>query len=490
MLSRGGYWIEPLPAMTARMIAPMATSSVITEIDVSDPTSLKVMKTLTLDGSYVAARQIGSTVRVVSSQSLPIEVPWVTPVAGASADAATARNKAVLASSHVKAWLPTYHLGKQPAHALVQCRDVRRPPVFSGLGMLTVTTIDLAKGLDPVNSTGVMTDGRIVYASPTALYVATENWANRPLPASPQEAPPTVTTQIHAFDISDQTKTTYLGSGSVPGYLLSQWSLSDFQGVLRVISTDTPAWWGDGAGDSQSFLTTFRAGGGKLNQVGQLGGLGQGERVYAVRFIGNDGYVVTFKQVDPLHTIDVSDPAHPKVLGTLTIPGYSAYLHPIGNNLLLGIGQDIGTNNEPTGTQISLFDVSDLAHPTRIAHASLGQGWSVAESDHHAFLYWPATGLVMVPFGQQAVGMHVSKAGIEEIGRVVQLDAKSSSLPEIERSLVVRGAVLTVSAQGVKASSLSTLADIGWAGFPTPEPTPVPLPAASGKPSASTTSGR
>ena len=122
--------------------------------------------------------------------------------------------------------------------------------------------------------------------------------------------------------------------------------------------------------------------------------------------------------------------------------------------------------------------------------SSLGQGWSSAESDHHAFLYWPATGLVMVPFGQQAVGMHVSKAGIEEIGRVVQLDAKSSSLPEIERSLVVRGAVLTVSAQGVKASSLSTLADIGWAGFPTPEPTPVPLPAASGKPTASTTSGR
>jgi uncharacterized secreted protein with C-terminal beta-propeller domain len=253
--------------------------------------------------------------------------------------------------------------------------------------------------------------------------------------------------------------------------------------VLRVISTDTPAWWGDGGGDSQSFLTTFRAGGGKLNQVGQLGGLGQGERVYAVRFIGNDGYVVTFKQVDPLHTIDVSDPAHPKLLGTLTIPGYSAYLHPVGKDLLLGIGQDIGSNNEPTGTQISLFDVSDLAHPTRIAHASLGQGWSAAESDHHAFLYWPATGLVMVPFGQQAVGMHVTKGGIDEIGRIVQTDAKSSSLPQILRSLVVRNAVLTVSDQGVKASDLKTLADLGWAAFPTPTPVPIPVdggPAVSG----------
>ena len=484
VLSRGGYWIEPLPAMAARMFAPVPTSSVITEVDVSDPSSLKVLKTLTLDGSYVDARQVGTTVRIVSSQSLPIETTWVTPTPTLGTAQATARNKAVLASSHLKAWMPTYRLGKQAARPLVQCRDVRRPPVFSGLGMLTVTTVDLAKGLDPVDTTGVMTDGRIVYASPTSLYVTTEPWSARPLPATPQLAPQQISTEIHAFDISEPGKTTYLGSGTVPGYLLNQWSLSDFQGVLRVVSTDWPAWWGDSTQQqqqqSQSYLTTFRAGGGKLSQVGQLGGLGQGERVYAVRFIGNDGYVVTFKQVDPLHTIDVSDPAHPKVLGELTIPGYSAYLHPISDNLLLGIGQDVGANNEPTGTQISLFDVSDLAHPTRIAHYSLGQGWSAAESDHHAFLYWPATGLVMVPFGQQAVGMHVTKSGIDEIGRVVQTQANASSLPEILRSLVVRGSVLTVSNMGVKASDLKTLADVGWAAFPQVEPTPLPASPAAG----------
>ena len=482
VLSRGGYWIEPLPAMAARMFAPVPTSSVITEVDVSDPSSLKVLKTLTLDGSYVDARQVGTTVRIVSSQALPIETTWVTPTPTLGAAQATARNKAVLASSHLKAWMPTYRLGKQAARPLVQCRDVRRPPVFSGLGMLTVTTVDLAKGLDPVDTTGVMTDGRIVYASPTSLYVTTEPWSARPLPATPQLAPQQISTEIHAFDISEPGKTTYLGSGTVPGYLLNQWSLSDFQGVLRVVSTDWPAWWGDSTQQqqSQSYLTTFRAGGGKLSQVGQLGGLGQGERVYAVRFIGNDGYVVTFKQVDPLHTIDVSDPAHPQVLGELTIPGYSAYLHPISDNLLLGIGQDVGANNEPTGTQISLFDVSDLAHPTRIAHYSLGQGWSAAESDHHAFLYWPATGLVMVPFGQQAVGMHVTKSGIDEIGRVVQTQANASSLPEILRSLVVRGSVLTVSNMGVKASDLKTLADVGWAAVPQVEPTPLPASPAAG----------
>ena len=482
VLSRGGYWIEPLPAMSASMIAPYPSNSVVTEIDVSDPSALKVMKTLTLDGAYVDARQIGTTVRVITSSPVPIALPYVTPSTTMTAGAAKAKNAAVVAHSRISSWLPTYRLGKQQAHAIVQCRDVRRPIGFSGLGMLTVLTIDLAKGLDPIDSTAVMTDGRIVYASPTTLYVATEQWSYRPLPATPTQEPQnnnSVKTQISAFDISNPVKTTYLGSGTVPGYLLNQWSLSEFQGVLRVVSTDSPAWWGSGGATdtSQSYLTTLRPSGGALTQIGQVGGLGQGERVYAVRFIGNDGYVVTFHQVDPLYTLDLSDPAHPQVLGELTIPGYSAYLHPIGDNLLLGIGQDVGANNEPTGTQVSLFDVTDLKHPTRLFHYSLGQGWSSAESDHHAFLYWPATNLVVVPFGQQAVGMKVARAsGVTELGRIVQTDSNASYLPQIDRALVVRDTVLTVSSAGVKSNSLSTLANLGWAAFPAPAPGPLPVP--------------
>ncbi|HZO98558.1 MAG TPA: beta-propeller domain-containing protein [Gaiellaceae bacterium] len=492
VLSRGGYWAEPLPATAARMLPIRPSSSTLTEVDVSDPSDLRVVKTLTLDGAYVDARMIGTTVRVVSSSPMPVELPFVTPSQTLPEAAAKARNQAVVARSRASAWLPSYRLGRQAERPLVQCRDVLRPRQFSGLGMLTVTTIDLAKGLAPVDTAGLMTDARIVYASPTKLFVATERWSARPDPATPDEARPNVTTEIHAFDISDASHTTYLGSGSVPGYLLNQWSLSDFQDVLRVVSTDQPAWWGGGAGDdSQSYLTTFRAGGGKLTQVGQLGGLGQGERVYAVRFIGETGYVVTFKQVDPLHTLDVSDPAHPQLLGALTIPGYSAYLHPVGDGLLLGIGQDVGDHNEPTGTQVSLFDVSDLKHPTRLYHYSLGRGWSAAESDHHAFLYWPATGLVVVPFGQSAVGMKVDRAsGVRELGRIVQTDANASYLPQIERALVVRDTVLTVSDAGVKSNSLSTLASLGWAAFPTPPaPTPVPLPSgvASSPPKASAT---
>jgi uncharacterized secreted protein with C-terminal beta-propeller domain len=471
VLSRGGYFLEPLPAQPAMMIAPIAATSTLTEVDVSNPSSLQVLNTMTLDGEYVDARMIGSTVRVVSSSSLPYAVP----LTGGSVTA----NKATLARSGVSQWLPTYKLRSGEPHALVQCRRVYRPIGFSGLGLLTVLTIDLSQGLTPVNSTSVMTDGRIVYASPTDLYVATEQWSMRPLPATPEQPPQTtVSTEISDFDISDPTKTTYVGSGTVPGYLLDQWSLSDFQGVLRVVSTDSPSWWGDQS-STQSYLTTLEAKNGQLVQVGQLSGLGQGEKVDAVRFDGDTAYVDTFRQIDPLYTIDVTDPTQPKELGSVELEGYSSYLHPIGGGLLLGVGQDVPTTSqaEPSGSELSLFDVSNLAHPAEIAHVSLGAGWSNAESDSHAFLYWPQTGLVVVPLNGKAYAYHVSRAnGFQLLGAIAH------PAGSIDRSLVDRSSLITVSDGGVQANDLSTLAMLGWAPFPAATPTPVPGPIPSPTP--------
>jgi len=468
VLSRGGYWAEPLPAVAALKGPFVPSQSVITEVDVSNPSALRVARTLTLDGAYVSARLVGASARIVTSSPIPQRLPFVTPRGGAKPDLASARerNRAVVSSSRLAAWLPHYKLTQRgkatKTRALVQCRDVSRPGAFSGLGMLTVLTVDLAKGLEPVDSTAVMTDGRIVYASPDHLYVATERWSERPDPAKPTQAKNGVTTAIHDFDISSPTRTRYLGSGEVSGFLLSQWSLSEQRGVLRVVSTETPAWWG-GGDESESFLTTLRSGGGGLVQAGRIGGLGKGERVYSVRFAGDVAYVVTFRQVDPLYTVDLSDASRPRILGELKIEGYSSYLHPIGDDLLLGVGQDATEQGRPTGTQLSLFDVSDLRQPKRLDHAPLGPGWSEAESDHHAFLYWPRTGLVVVPFVQQAAGFRVGRArGIDAVARVVH-DVPSAT---IRRSLVVGDSVLTVSDAGVKSSSLATLADQGWAAFP------------------------
>ena len=467
VLSRGGFWIEPLPATAAR-IAPYApASSVLAEVNVSDPSRLRLVRTLTLDGSYVAARLVGASARIVAASQVPAALPFVQPADdSAEARAAAARrNKAVLAGSKVGSWLPSYRIrraGAKPGKArpLVQCRHVRRATAFSGLGMLTVLTVDLTKGLEPVDSASVMTDGRIVYASPESLYVATERWVDRPDPDTPNKPENGVRTEIHKFDISSPEKTHYRGTGTVSGYLLSQWSLSEHRGVLRVVSTESPAWWGAG-GETESFLTTLRQSGGALVQAGRIGGLGKGERVYAVRFVGDTGYVVTFRQIDPLYTLDLALPERPRVLGELKIPGYSAYLHPIGDDLLLGVGQDANEEGRPLGTQLSIFDVSDLRKPTRLHTRHLGQGWSEAEHDHHAFLFWPRTGLVMIPFEQNALGFRVGRSrGIEPAGRV-----EHDRTTPIRRSLVVRDGVLTVSDDGVKASSLTTLAERGFVSF-------------------------
>ena len=118
--------------------------------------------------------------------------------------------------------------------------------------------------------------------------------------------------------------------------------------------------------DSESAVTVLREQGGRLAQIGQVGGLGRGERIYAARFLGDVGYLVTFRQVDPLYTIDLSNPAAPKVAGELKITGYSAYLHPIGEDLLLGVGQEASEQGRRLGAQVSLFDVSDPASPKRL----------------------------------------------------------------------------------------------------------------------------
>jgi uncharacterized secreted protein with C-terminal beta-propeller domain len=477
VVSRGGFWAEPLPGVAARLMPYQPSKSVLTEVDVSNPKALRVVRTLTLDGAYVTARLVGSVVRIVATAQVPGDLPFESPASSTddALAAARAHNEAVVASSSLSSWLPTYRVQRAgrpagKARPLVQCRRITRPPVFSGLGMLTVLTVDLKKGLEPVDSTAVMTDARIVYASPQNLYVATERWAERPDPATPNVAKSNVTTEIHRFDISSPTRTQYRGSGSVDGFLLSQWSLSEYRGVLRVVSTDAPAWWGPGA-DSESFLTTLRAEPGALVQAARLGGLGKGERVYAVRFTGDVGYVVTFRQIDPLYTLDLADATRPRVLGELKVAGYSAYLHPIGDDLLLGVGQDVSDEGRPLGTHLSLFDVSDLRRPTRLAAKSLGPGWSQAEADHHAFLYWPRTGLVVLPFQQEAAAFRVARASrINELGRIHHPAAGS-----ILRSLVVGDSLLTVSSAGVESNDLATLANEGWAAFPAaPSPEPVP----------------
>src|SRR5690606_30980211 len=115
-------------------------------------------------------------------------------------------------------------------------------------------------------------------------------------------------------------------------------------------------------------------------------------------------YVVTFRQTDPFYTVDLSDPTAPRVVGELKIPGFSSYLHPIDDDLVIGVGQQADDRGVPQGSKVSLFDVTDLASPTEVATWTLPASQSRVEHDHHAFLYWPATKQLVMPLYQFEAG--------------------------------------------------------------------------------------
>nr|MBA3306975.1 beta-propeller domain-containing protein [Thermoleophilaceae bacterium] len=376
-------------------------------------------------------------------------------------------------------WVPRttlvrHRTGRRTTRRLTSCRDVRRSTAYAGVDMLTVLTIDMSKGLPAVDSDALMTSAEIAYASPASLYVAAQRW--EPEPDSPSDRPPDTRTDVHKFDISAPGRTEYRGSGVVPGYLLNQFSLSEHRGVLRAATTETPLWWGGRpAAESQSFVTTLDERAGRLAELGRVEGLGRGERIYAVRFVEDIGFVVTFRQTDPLYTVDLADPRRPRVLGELKIRGYSAYLHPLGGDLLLGVGQDATEEGARLGTQLSLFDVSDLRRPTRLQQRSVGSGSSSqVEYDHHAFLWWAPSELAVLPvqeYGDSeqfvgAIGFGVDRAGIGERGRAAH-QADGYAAP-ILRSFVVGGRLFTLSDVGLEANTLSTLAEEGSLKFPAP----------------------
>ncbi len=203
--------------------------------------------------------------------------------------------------------------------------------------------------------------------------------------------PPTL---IHQFSLDDGTGAAYVASGEVEGRLLNQFAMSEYNGDLRVATTTDN--WGNFGDQSESTVYVLRPSGADLEQISSISGLGKGEQIYSVRFIDDVGYVVTFRQVDPLYVLDLSDPANPVLDGELKIPGYSAYLHPVGDGLLLGVGQDATDEGRTTGTQLSLFDVSDPANPQRISTLPIG-GQSEVEWDHKAFLFWEPDGTIVLP---------------------------------------------------------------------------------------------
>ena len=451
----------------------------------------RVLDTLTVDGSYLDARQVGAVARVVVRSGPRLR--FVHPDGRRSSSAARLQNLRVVAESSIDDWLPRYELQRVGEHQqgrLVDCERVSRPATYSGSSMLTVLTLDLGGLLGTGDPVTVVADGDTVYGTASSLYVAAyqrfdgvaePDGGSAPLPRSQPQR-----TEVHKFDTSAPGRPRYAASGSVEGWLLNQYSLSEHEGRLRVATTLDPGTGSccDQASRSESAVSVLAQRGNRLAQVGRVGGLGKGERIYAVRFLGPVGYVVTFRQTDPLYTLDLSDPTRPRAVGELKITGYSAYLHPTGEGTLLGVGQEATPEGRQLGTQVSLFDVGDPARPRRIAQHHLRSGQSEVEFDPHAFLYWPASGLVVLPVitpytapdpdpdparpataGPGALVLRLRDGTLSRLGIVRHPMDADPGAGMIRRALVVGDTLWTVSDTGAKAVSSNDLSSQSWVPF-------------------------
>ena len=474
--------------------------TLVAQVDLSDPDEMRVVSTLMIEAGFVSARLVGERVALVVSASPTIGSEFVYP--SSSTESAELRaervNRSVIEESALEHWAPRYELkvpdgGVASEGSLIDCSSGYAPQEFSGFDTLSVVTFDLTEGVAVDQVATVMSGGDTVYASTDRLYVASHRWIDRD--EAGEDDVEGITTHIHRFDISGAGGPVYEASGSVDGILLNQFAMSEHDGYLRVASTDMPTWWWRTDGTSESRVDVLERDGRELHVVGSVAGLGEGEQIFAVRFMGEIGYVVTFRQTDPLYTIDLSDPTAPKVVGELKILGYSAYLHPIGEGLLLGVGQDADEQGRTSGTQVSVFDVSDLANPIRIHQYTFPEfSRSQAEFDHHAFLYWPPTSIAVLPIGwldyrdgddnrvsfNEAAVLDVGPDGIDELGRIRQeidpgidyedllgydLYSYMASVP-ISRSLVVADTLFTLSWLGLQGSDLDSLSETSWIRFP------------------------
>lgn len=388
--------------------APLSWENGVTEValvDTTSPAQMQTLRTLSMTGELIGSRRLGTTLYLVL-RSYP-QVPGLDPLWPPEK---TAANQAVIDSLQAPQLLPTLSVDGGTAQPLVQASSclTQDQNTIKTADIITVVGIDLASST--LNYSAICFTGgtEAFYMSDQSLYLATTRYAytyNGEFPVYSAEA----STDIHKFALNG-LDIAYRGSGNVPGHLgfdqnRKSFRMGEYASALRVI-TQTQENWGGWIGppivadasstsamttttiDSPAHLSILQESSGALQVVGELPNaarpqpLGKsGEQLYASRFIGTRGYLVTYRLTDPLYVLDLSSPADPKLAGELQVDGYSDYLFPLNENLLLGVGKDAisdGTAGDGRfawyqGVKVSLMDVSDPAHPRETARQIIGR---------------------------------------------------------------------------------------------------------------------
>lgn len=471
----GAYpYVDRIMMAPSASLYPAPSRTVAFLFDVTDAADPILLHTLSVTGSPSTGRMVNGTVYLVSTQ-------WIEEVNG----------------TYV---LPLVCLDSA-------CQEVPLEQIYhdpestDSWDYTNLLAVDVATAASRVMT--VVTGGySVLYMSPTAMYLAFYKWISTPilmtapLMQSTSSEGWTTIYKLTASGLDVQA----VGSGDVPGSLLSQYSMDEWHGYLRVATTH---WGFSGTGStSTNGVYVFD---GAMRLVGSVQDLAPGESIFAVRFLDDRAYVVTFRKIDPLFVIDLADPTRPTVSGFLEMPGFSDYLYPLDADHLIGVGKDANPAEEGNfswyqGLKLALYNVTEPTAPRETGNVSIGDRGSTSEAlyDPHAFLYIQDRDLLVLPVALAIINaseypygvpdwawgdivwqgvylFHVNTTtGFQEIGRIAHDNGTVNTTcgwydapNQIRRSLYIGDVLYTISDTEVLATSLIDLSDISSAVYAT-----------------------
>lgn len=406
----------PGPVLPIARIAPIwwqpDAYTKVTVFDVVGGTPRMTSETL-IAGQYQSARRIGDSVRLVQRRQLkwpqiqyyPENVEWNSAEFDRAMDELEETAVQTIERRPLADWLPVSYrvVNGQRRPIQIDCTDFEVQTSGDELGLTSVVTINVGTTTPTIQDTSLLVDSNVLYQSTENLYFTTNHqWSCYEDSGARGQF-----TYVHKLDISNPSKSQYLATGGFEGSILNQFALDEHGSYLRVASTNSR--WQAATPEERSVSRVYVLGQsnrrGRLEIVGQTPDMAPGERIFSSRFVGDKGFVVTFRQVDPLFTLDLSNPANPTIVGELKIPGFSTYLHVLDDDHLFAVGNDFEEDGRTrNGVALTIFDVSDLAAP-RLKHKAVvgtSHGHSEALYDHRAFTIYTEPGasnpVVAIPF--------------------------------------------------------------------------------------------
>ena len=358
--------------------------------DIEDKSNIKQLRELELNGSYISSRKIGSSFYLVANQSL-----YYYP------------------GSEIENPRPLYRdTVIKDGFMEIDYPNIKCFPDFIQPGYLIVAGINLDQPEQQASVSSYLGSGENIYASTENLYVAVTGYqqfkgGEQGLLPGPVQPYSSNVTKIYRFTLSEG-RVSYAAKGEAPGNILNQFSMDENQGSFRIATTQGEIWRTDEYTSRNNVFILD----GNLNITGRLENIAPGERIYSARFIGDRGYLVTFKTVDPFFVLDLKDPNNPAILGALKLPGYSDYLHPYDENHVIGFGKDTvelsrdttdtaqsGTMAFYMGMKMALFDVTDVSNPVVMFKETIGDRGTDSEllHNHKALLFDKDKNLLAFP---------------------------------------------------------------------------------------------